>query len=563
MRDKIDFDRAGLSGLVGGFARRRAAAMREQIIKRLAAFAGLQAVDDGVAAVVANDDNQFAPGHDRRQNIGIHHQIRSVADKNENRARGICHFRAPTARDFVAHARIAELAIEIADGARAPVFAQFARESARRRQRQIARFARAIDRAHDLRVTGQFFRAFGIAPAVRVDDAVPFAVKRARRFAPRRRRAPISQSSRQFAQTLARVGDQRERLMLAGVEAGGVQGDEAKIVARAENAPRSGREILQACADRQRDIALRRQRVGGRRADDAQRPDILRIVVQQRGATGDGFRHRQAVLMREPRHLFASERIMHAAAANDKRALRLPQGVRRRRERIAVGARAQNAMHPRAQKRQRAIERFGLRVLRQRQHGRAAIRRIEHRRHGLRQRRKQLMGIHNAIPITSDGAESVVDGRARIAEIFHLLQHRIGQAINKSVADQKQNRQAVGMGERGGGDHIRGAGADRTRGDENLPPSFRFGESRRGEPHPLLVLAAPSRQLIARGLQRLAQASHIAMPENGESAGEKRRRRAAVIGFDLLRDEIFDQRLRGRESFGFHCHFAEGAAARI
>ena len=37
---------------------------------------------------------------------------------------------------------------------------------------------------------------------------------------------------------------------------------------------------------------------------------------------------------------------MHAAAANDKRALRLPQGVRRRRERIAVGARAQNAMSP-------------------------------------------------------------------------------------------------------------------------------------------------------------------------------------------------------------------------
>ena len=173
------------------------------------------------------------------------------------------------------------------------------------------------------------------------------------------------------------------------------------------------------------------------------------------------------------------------------------------------------------------------------------------------------MGIHNSIPITSDGAESVVDGRARIAEIFHLLQHRIGQAINKSVADQKQNRQAVGVGERGGGDHIRGAGPDRTRGDENLPPSFRLGESRRREPHPLLVLAAPSRQLIARGLQRLAQASHIAMPENGESAGEKRRRRAAVIGFDLLRDEIFDQRLRGRESFGFHCHFAEGAAARI
>ena len=245
--------------------------------------------------------------------------------------------------------------------------------------------------------------------------------------------------------------------------------------------------------------------------------------MQQRGATGDCFRHRQAVLVREPRHLFASERIMHAAAANDKRALRLPQDFRRRRERIAVGARAQNAMHGRTQKRQRAIERLGLRVLRQRQHGRAAIGRIEHRRHGLRQRRKQLVRIDNAIPIASDGAESVVDGRARIAEILHLLQHRIGQAIDESVADQKQNRQAVGMSERGGGDHIRGAGADRTRGDKNLPPSFRFGESRRGKPHPLLVLAAPSRQLIARGLQRLAQASHICHARKWR----KRRRKAA------------------------------------
>jgi len=48
-----------------------------------------------------------------------------------------------------------------------------------------------------------------------------------------------------------------------------------------------------------------------------------------------------------------------------------------------------------------------------------------------------------------------------IAEILDLLQHRIGFSRGEHVTGNQQNGQAVDVGDRGGGDHIGGAGADR------------------------------------------------------------------------------------------------------
>jgi hypothetical protein len=99
------------------------------------------------------------------------------------------------------------------------------------------------------------------------------------------------------------------------------------------------------------------------------------------------------------------------------------------------------------------------------------------------------------------------------------------------------------VGDRGGGDHVRRPGADRRRGDHDLAPAHRFGVADRGECHALLVLAAPRRQFVARLLERLPEAGHVAVPEDREHAREQRR--LAAVDRRALRDQVLDNRLGG------------------
>ena len=189
----------------------------------------------------------------------------------------------------------------------------------------------------------------------------------------------------------------------------------------------------------------------------------------------------------------------------------------------------------------RVVVRLGLDVLRQRDERRPAVRRVEHRGHGVRQRVHDLLGPGDAVPVAADRLERVVDGDRRIVEVLDLLQHRVGDPALERVARQQQHGQPVGVGDAGGGDHVERARTDRRRGDHDLAAPRRLGEPDRGQRHPLLVLAAPRRQLVARLLERLAEARHVAVPEDRVHAREQRH--VAAVDDGSLGDQVADDGL--------------------
>ena len=67
----------------------------EQVVVRRAALVDLEPVDDRVAAVVAHDHDQLVAREHRAVELGVHHQVRAVADERDHLAVGRA-LRAPT-----------------------------------------------------------------------------------------------------------------------------------------------------------------------------------------------------------------------------------------------------------------------------------------------------------------------------------------------------------------------------------------------------------------------------------------------------------------------------------
>ena len=180
-------------------------------------------------------------------------------------------------------------------------------------------------------------------------------------------------------------------------------------------------------------------------------------------------------------------------------------------------------------------------VLRQAEEGWSAIRGIEHRRHGLREGLEQLRRMHDPVPIAGHRSEGVVHRDARIPERLHLLEHRVRYTVHERVAREQEHGQAVRVRDARRGDHVQRAWSDRARGDHDLSPPLRLRERDRGHGHRLLVLAAPRRQLVAGGVQRRAEARHVAVPEDGEHARDERT--LHTVDHGPLGDEVPDDRL--------------------
>ena len=238
---------------------------------------------------------------------------------------------------------------------------------------------------------------------------------------------------------------------------------------------------------------------------------------------------------------------MHAAAGNDDRVLR-------RLERsdgfiefhhIRLGtALAPDTLFEEAD---RVIIGFRLHVLAEGERDGAAIGRVRHGAHGAGKGCQQLLRPHDAVEITADRAEAVIHRHRAIAEIFELLQDRIGPTIGEDVAGDQQHGKAVDMGKGGGRHHVCRTRADGG-GDRHGAAAaqlLRIGDGRMG--HGLLVLAAIDRQFVADTIKRLADAGDIAMAENGPHAGD--------VGFAMfihLRCQVTNHGLRSRQSDCLH-----------
>ena len=148
-------------------------------------------------------------------------------------------------------------------------------------------------------------------------------------------------------------------------------------------------------------VGFRRQRVGRGRADDADRADMRGVVVRDRAFAGDRLGDRDAARLGELAKSLLGTGIAHAAAGDDQRPLCAFEERDRLGQPVAVGARARDRHDGRLEEGFGIVAGDLLRVLRQSDEGRAAIGRVEHRRHRLRQRADDLLGMDDAVPVAA------------------------------------------------------------------------------------------------------------------------------------------------------------------
>src|SRR5262249_54079331 len=152
------------------------------------------------------------------------------------------------------------------------------------------------------------------------------------------------------------------------------------------------------------------------------RPGMSRVIVGHRALAGDRLHNRNSTLDREIRNDISRQRIAHAAAGDEDR---LPRGPEQRScfcELLTVRARTRNGPGSWLEKSLGVVEGYLLGVLWQREKGRAAVGRIEHRGHGLRERRDDLRGMSDPIPVARDRLERVVHSDGRVAKMLDLLE---------------------------------------------------------------------------------------------------------------------------------------------
>ena len=105
---------------------------------------------------------------------------------------------------------------------------------------------------------------------------------------------------------------------------------------------------------------------------------------------------------------------------------------------------------------------------------------------------------------------------------LELLQHRVGHPGGEGVARQQQHRQPVDGGQRGPGHHVGRAWPDRGRAGQRGHPVPGPGERGGRVHHGLLVASLPVTQAGLGGelglQQALAEAGHVAVPEDAEAA---------------------------------------------
>ena len=242
----------------------------QQVVEALAAGGALQAVDAAIAAVVEKHDGKLLTEHHGGGELRIHHEVGAVAHHHDHLARGIRHLHAEPAGDLVAHAGIAVFHVVAEGGARFPMLVQLARQAAGGADHHVGRLRRALHRADHLRIGGQF-RVGRIRVAGGFVEPAGFLLARLCR--PSVGGLPGAERAAQFFQADARIGDQRQRVVLGRIEGLHIEADDAPVRVL-EQGPGSGGEVLQARADRDHHIGLFGERVGGARAGHADGAEI-------------------------------------------------------------------------------------------------------------------------------------------------------------------------------------------------------------------------------------------------------------------------------------------------
>jgi hypothetical protein len=369
---------------------------------------------------------------------------------------------------------------------------QFARQTTGRAQDdRIVRTARPRDGADHLGIR----RKFGVGRRQRLASRIepPGALFGGARFLSRG--APVAQLARELGQADLRIGDQRDAAMLHRIVGRDVEADDLQVFG-AEERPRAGGEILQPRADRQHDIGIRREGIGGARAGDADRSERQIAPLVDRRLPGLRHRDRNAMPLGEGGQLVRRLGIQNAAAGDDHRLLRRAQQRHGMSELILVRTGPTRRPDLLGEQRLGEVVGFRLDVLTQRQRDGAAIDGVGQHLHRALERGNQLLGTLDAVEIARDRPEAVGCRHAAVAEILDLLEDGVRQSAREHVARQEKHRQSIDMGDARSRHEIERTRADRGRAGHETAAETRLGEGDRRMGHALLVVGAVGREVV-------------------------------------------------------------------
>ncbi len=327
--------------------------------------------------------------------------------------------------------------------------------------------------------------------------------------------------------------------MLGGIVGLDVEADQPGL--GAEEGARARRKISEPGAHGQDHVGAAGQRVRRRRAGDADRAEVERMVRGEGALAGLGLGEGDRVGAAEAVEGSSGTAIDRPAAGDDERRLGRPERRGRGSELGRVGRRAADAPDPGGEEGARAVEGLRLNVLAERERHRPAGGRVGQHRHRPRECDEDLLGAEDAVEIARDGAKTVIGRDRAVGEILDLLEHRVRPAGGEDIPRQQEHGQAVDMRQRRRRHHVGGPRPDRGRAGHHPPPRRGLGEGDRGVGHRLLVMGTKSRQALAGRREGLAEPGDIAVAEDRPDAGEERQLGAIDLG--PLGGEIAHQRL--------------------
>ena len=170
--------------------------------------------------------------------------------------------------------------------------------------------------------------------------------------------------------------------------------------------------------------------------------------------------------------------------------------------------------HVRFEERRRVVVRVTLDVLRQRQRHRARLGRVGHDPHRLRQRHQDLLRPRDPVEVAAHHTEAVGHRHVLRAEVLDALEHHAAIARRVVVRREQQHRDPADRRRGRSRDHVGRAGPDRRRARHRRLASLRSRKAGRGVDHRLLVARLVVRQIVAVLDQCLAEARHVAVPED-------------------------------------------------
>ncbi len=355
-----------------------------------------------------------------------HHQVRPVADQDEDVALGCAEADAQSAGDLITHAGVAIFDVVSLRIAGPPEFVQVARHRTGRTNHHIRRRRQFVDGTQHLALGEQ---TFGQLPGhlcggvvVVIHNLVPPGCELGGQRSVLVLHRPITQRRCQGNKGFPGVRHDREASMLAAVETRHVDVDEPHVRVL-EGRPGRRREVGVAGADTDHQIGLAGQRVRGRRARGPDRADRLRVVVAQRSLPCLAFRDRNPCLLSELAQRVLRTGVGHAAAGDDQRPLRRSEELYRFIDNRCLRQRAGHVPGALGEQFLRPIEGLGLHVLRQGDRDRAGLHRVGQHAHRVQQRRGQLLRAPDPVEVLRDRAEGVVHGDVARGRALQFLQH--------------------------------------------------------------------------------------------------------------------------------------------